>query len=86
MTMTERTLKSRDDEPVRRFEASPVPGADGNGECKIVDDGGNIPRSKHGKLTPRSIDELAKAAARRTEEEVGIGRASGGQHSSDTAA
>ncbi|CAN7717750.1 PIN domain-containing protein [Bosea sp. LjRoot9] len=41
------------------------------GEWQIVDDA-LYDRSKHGKQSPRSIYEGAKAAARRTEEEVGI--------------
>ncbi len=43
-----------------------------DGEVEIVDDGVVIPRGMHGKQTPRSIFEGAKAAARRTEEEIGI--------------
>ena len=44
-----------------------------SGEVEIVDDDVVIDRSNHGRQTPRSIYEGAKAAARRAEEEVGIG-------------
>lgn len=43
-----------------------------NGEAEIVDDGVVIDRKNHARQTPRSIYEGARAAARRTEEEVGI--------------